>query len=402
MLHIVIMAGGAGTRFWPESRAARPKQLLPLAGPRTMLQMTVDRLGDTATANNVWILTAAGIVDAVRSQIPQVPADHVMGEPCKRDTAPCIGLAALLLSRCDPDATMAVLAADQVIDPPEMFRQALNAAAALVNERPERIVTFGIRPTYPATTFGYIERGEPLSKEEGGRRKAETEGSGFRVQGSPKKQESGVGSQESRSDIPHSPFPISHFPVYQVSRFREKPPVNIAEEYVASGRFYWNSGMFVWKAATIVSALEERQPEMLARLRTIAEAHGRPNFNEVFAREFAQIKGISIDYAVMEQAKDVAVIEAPFAWDDVGTWQAAARLATADAEGNTIAGRHLGISTKNSIIRSDENHLIATVGVSDLIVVHTPDATLVANRHDEESIRRIVKLLEERGWTEYL
>jgi mannose-1-phosphate guanylyltransferase len=180
------------------------------------------------------------------------------------------------------------------------------------------------------------------------------------------------------------------------------PPANIAEEYVASGRFYWNSGMFVWKAATIIEALRQRQPEMLARLRTIAEAHGRPSFNDVFAREFAEIKGISIDYAVMEHANDVAVIEAPFAWDDVGTWQAAARLATADAEGNTIAGRHLGINTKNSIIRTDENHLIATVGVNDLIVVHTPDATLVANRHDEESIRRIVKLLEERGWTEYL
>jgi mannose-1-phosphate guanylyltransferase len=362
MLHIVIMAGGAGTRFWPESRAARPKQLLPLAGERTMLQMTVDRLGKLATADNVWILTGAALVEAVRQQIASVPADHVIGEPCKRDTAPCIGLAALLLNRRDPHATMAVLAADHVIEPAERFQSALSAAAALVEKNPKLIVTFGIKPTYAATTFGYIERGEPLL----------------------------------------APSPTTDVSAYHVARFREKPPVEVAKEYLASGRFYWNSGMFVWRAATIVEALRERQPEMLARLGKIVAAHGQPNFEEVFAREFVQVKGISIDYAVMEHARDVAVIEAPFAWDDVGTWQAAARLTKTDAEGNTIVGRHLGIDTHDSIVRSGDNHLIATVGISDLIVVHTPDATLVANRRDEESIRRIVKMLEERGWTEYL
>ena len=384
MLHIVIMAGGAGTRFWPESRAARPKQLLPLAGSRTMLQMTVDRLGDSAAAKNVWLLTGAAIVDAVRTQIPQVPADHILGEPCKRDTAPCIGLAALLLSRNDPDARMAVLAADHVIEPAEKFREALKAAAELVEKQPQRIVTFGIKPTYPATAFGYIERGEPLSKAEGGGRNAE----GRR--------------QNEALESPLHPFTPSPLQVFHVSRFREKPPANVAEEYLASGRFYWNSGMFVWKAATIIDALRQRQPEMLAQLQTIVESHGKPNFNDVFTREFAAIKGISIDYAVMEHAKEIVVIEAPFAWDDVGTWQAAARLATADAEGNVVVGRHLGIDTKGSIIRTDDNHLVATVGVSDLIIVHTPDATLVANRRDEESIRRIVKLLEEHGWTGYL
>jgi mannose-1-phosphate guanylyltransferase len=158
----------------------------------------------------------------------------------------------------------------------------------------------------------------------------------------------------------------------------------------------------VWKAATILQALEQRQPEMLARLRTIDAAWDKPNSQEVFAREFAAIKGISIDYAVMEHAADVAVIEAPFTWDDVGTWEAVARLADADGKGNTVAGRHLAIDTAGSIIRTDEHHLVVTVGVNDLIVVHTPDATLVANRHDEESIRKIVKMLEEQGWTEYL
>jgi mannose-1-phosphate guanylyltransferase len=368
MLHIVVMAGGAGTRFWPESRAARPKQLLLLAGKRSMLQMAVDRLGPLGSAENLWILTSAALTKAAHAQLPQLPADHIIGEPCKRDTAPCIGLAALLLSRSDPQATMVVMPADQVIQPDDQFQQAILAAAALVDEQPQRIITFGIKPIYPATTFGYIERGEQLKVD------------------LPSARRTGAVDQH----------------VYHVSHFREKPPADVAQQYLASGRFYWNSGIFVWKTATILKALEQRQPETMARLRTIVSAWNRPNAAEVFAREFAAIKGISIDYAVMEQAADVAVIEAPFTWDDVGTWQAVARLAGTDAEGNTVTGRHVEINTHRSIIRTAGNHLIATVGVDDLIVVHTPDATLVANRHDEESIRRIVKLLEERGWTEYL
>jgi mannose-1-phosphate guanylyltransferase len=366
MLHIVVMAGGAGTRFWPESRAARPKQLLPLAGQRTMLQMAVDRLGTLATADNLWILTGAALIEPVKKQLPKVPAKHVIGEPCKRDTAPCIGLAALLVARHDPNATMVVMPADQVIQPDDKFQQAVNAAAALVDQKPQRIVTFGIKPTHPSVTFGYIERGEQL--------KADAPGA---------KNSAGLNA-------------------YHVSHFREKPPAEVAQQYLASGNFYWNSGIFVWKAATILSALEERQPETMAHLKAIVAAWDASNSQEVFAHEFAAIKGISIDYAVMEHAADVVVLEAPFTWDDVGTWQAVARLGGADADGNTIAGRHLAIDTHGSIIRTDENHLIATVGVSDLIVVHTPDATLVANRRDEESIRRLVKLLEERGWTEYL
>jgi mannose-1-phosphate guanylyltransferase len=361
MLHIVIMAGGSGTRFWPESRAARPKQLLPLAGERSMLQMTVDRLGDLAPAERLWILTGAALVNAVREQLPHAPAHHVIDEPCKRDTAPCIGLAALLLFERDPNATMAVMPADQVIDPAVKFQEAIRAAAGIVEGQPQRIVTFGIKPTHAATTFGYIERADKQGPPQG-----------------------------------------SCLDVYRVDRFREKPPADVAKEYVESGRFYWNSGIFVWKAATIVAALEERQPEMVARLRRIVAAWEQPNRDEVFLREFAAIRGISIDYAVMEHAKDVAVIESPFTWDDVGTWQAVARLVGADAEGNTISGRHLAIDTHGSIIRTSEDHLVATVGIDDLIVVHTPDATLVAKRHDEEAIRKVVKMIEERGWTAHL
>ena len=171
---------------------------------------------------------------------------------------------------------------------------------------------------------------------------------------------------------------------------------------MASGEYYWNSGIFVWRASTIVEALGKHQPEMLAHLETIVAAWDSPERDAVFDREFAAIKGISIDYAVMEQATDVAVVEAPFEWDDLGGWQSLARLAGADVLGNTIVGRHLGLDTKGTIVRTDDEHLVVTLGLEDMIVVHTPNATLVASKHDEEKIRQIVKELESRNWTEYL
>jgi mannose-1-phosphate guanylyltransferase len=356
MLHAVIMAGGSGTRFWPESRADRPKQLLALTGARTMVQETVDRLGTVIPPERTLVITAARLAEAMRQQLPNLPEEAIIGEPCKRDTAPCIGLAAFLASRKDTDATLAVMPSDHVISPAETFQQAILQAARLVEREPDRIVTFGIRPTYPAESFGYIERGAALG-------------------------EPGV---------------------FAVARFREKPPLAVAKEYLAAGNFYWNSGIFVWKARTILDALERHEPEMYRRLEAIASADGTAEFGKTFAHEFAAIRGVSIDYAVMEKATNVAVIEAPFEWDDVGSWQAIARLRGTDAEGNTITGKHLGLNTSGAIVRTSDDHLIVTLGLTDCIIVHTPDATLVANRRDEESVRKIVKLLEERGWTEYL
>lgn len=357
MLHAVIMAGGSGTRFWPESRGPRPKQLLRLIGQRTMIQSTVNRLGSLVPPERTLIVTNAQLVKEVRNQLPELPPQSILGEPCRRDTAPCIGLAALEIVRHDPHGIMAVMPADHVISPEAAFREAISLAAELVEQSPQRIVTFGIRPTYPAESFGYIERGAALA-----------------------------GSAN----------------VYHVKQFREKPKAEIAQQYLAAGTFYWNSGIFVWKAATILAALKVRQPEMLARLTTIAKAVDRPDYLEVFAREFTAIQGVSIDYAVMEHARDVLVIEAPFAWDDVGSWQSIARLQGVDTDGNTISAKHVGLRTTGSIVRGPEDHLIVTLGISDCIVVHTPDATLVANKHDEESIRELVKLIAERGWQQYL
>ena len=365
MLHAVIMAGGSGTRFWPESRAARPKQLLRLIGERSMIQSTVDRLSALVPPERILVVTNQQLIAGLREQLPDVPPESLVGEPCRRDTAPCIGLAALLVSREDPDAIMAVMPADHVIQPDTAFVQAISLAEYLVRQSPDRLITFGIRPTYPAESFGYIEREAELS-------------------------------------LADRPEAVGTAPVYQVNRFREKPSADVAREYLEAGTFYWNSGIFVWQAATILRQLEARQPEMVARLRTIVAAAGSKAYAQVFAREFEAIRGISIDYAVMEHAEDVLVVEAPFSWDDVGSWQAIARLAGTDDEGNTIAGRHLGLRTSGTIVRGPDDHLIVTLGVSDLIVVHTPDATLVASKHDEESIRQLVKLIAEQGWQQYL
>jgi mannose-1-phosphate guanylyltransferase len=187
-----------------------------------------------------------------------------------------------------------------------------------------------------------------------------------------------------------------------VQRFREKPDARTAAQYLQSGRYYWNSGIFVWKARTILAALAEHQPEMYGRLSRIAAAAGTPRFDAVLSAEFAAIKGISIDYAVMEHAAEVLVIEAPFEWDDLGSWQALGRLRGTDEDGNTVAARHLGLDTTGTIVRGSADHLIVTVGLKDCIIVQTPDATLVANKDDEESIRQVVELLQARGWTDYL
>ncbi|MCE2725764.1 MAG: NTP transferase domain-containing protein [Planctomycetaceae bacterium] len=360
MLHAIVMAGGSGTRFWPASRAALPKQLLPLAGERTLLEDTVARLEGLVPPERVLVVTSARLLDAARRQLPQVPESGLVGEPCKRDTAPCIGLAALLVSRHDPDATMAVMPSDHVIAPAAKFQDAIRQAAALVEAAPGRLVTFGIRPTYPAESFGYIQQGAALAVAPGAA------------------------------------------PAHVVARFREKPPAQVAAEYLAAGDSLWNAGIFVWKAATILAALRERQPDCLAHLERIAAAWDGPDREAVFAREFAAIKGISIDYAVLEHAADVVVIEAPFTWDDLGGWSAVARQRGVDAEGNTIVGRHLGIDSVRTIVHAAGDHLVVTMGLEDMLVVHTPDATLVADRTREETVRKVVAELEQRGWQEYL
>jgi mannose-1-phosphate guanylyltransferase len=359
MLHATIMAGGGGTRFWPRSRARRPKQFLAFADDRTLLQGTVDRVEAVVPPERRWIVTGAAHRDEATRQVPEVPADQVVGEPCGRDTAACVGLAAALVAARDPQAVMAVMPADHVIEPAREFGRALRAAEQVVEENPSALVTFGITPTYPATGYGYIHRGEKLTSRQG-------------------------------------------VDVSRVKRFREKPTAELAEEFVASGEYFWNSGIFVWKAATILGELKKHRPAVHAAVDRIAAAWPTPQRDEVFRREYDKLEKVSIDYAVMEHAKDVLVLQAPFQWDDVGSWLALERRNPQDVDGNTVQATHVGLNTHGCVIVSDPGHLVTTIGVSNLLIVQDGDATLIADRREEAAVKQLVDKLKASGLERYL
>lgn len=359
MLHAVIMAGGGGTRFWPRSRQRRPKQFLTLTGERTLLQLALDRVEAQVPPERRWVITAAAHRDEVCRQLPGLAADHVVGEPCGRDTAPCIALGAALIARQEPDAVMMVTPADHVIEPAQEFRRAVHVAEALAREHPETLVTFGITPTYPAQGYGYIQRGPETATRQG-------------------------------------------VCVYRVRAFREKPSAEVAERFVASGEYFWNSGIFVWRVQTILKALAEQQPQMHAAAQRIAAAWGTPRQDEVLRDEYARMTKISIDFAVMEHAKEVLVVQAPYTWDDVGSWLALERMHPQDAEGNTVLATHAGIKTHGCVIVGEPGRLIATIGVGNLLIIQDGDATLVADRREEGTVKQLVELLEKKGLKEYL
>jgi mannose-1-phosphate guanylyltransferase len=359
MLHALIMAGGGGTRFWPRSRQKRPKQFLTLTSERTLLQEAFDRIEAQVPATATWVITSAAHQQETARQLPQLEPEHIIGEPCGRDTAACIGLGAALIARQDASAVMLVMPADHRIEPTEEFRRAVHVAAQLAEEHPTALVTFGIRPTYPATGYGYIQRGPEIANRQG-------------------------------------------ILIHRVESFREKPSHDVAERLLASGDYQWNSGIFVWKTATILNALKERQPKLFTAVQRIAAAWPTAERPAAFRREYEALDRISIDFAVLEQAKDVLTVQAPYQWDDVGSWLALERLHPQDADGNTVLATHCGLNTTSCVLVADAGHLIATVGVRDLLIVQDGDATLVADRRDEGAVKQLVELLKKRGLEKYL
>jgi mannose-1-phosphate guanylyltransferase len=358
MYHAMIMAGGGGTRFWPRSRNTRPKQFLTFSGDRTLLQGTVDRIAAVIPAERTWVVTGAAYTAETASQLPQLPKDQIVGEPCRRDTAPCVGLGAALIARTDPDATIIVLPADHLIEPEREFHRAILAAEQFADEFPDALFTFGIPPAFPSTGYGYIHRGEKASERNG-------------------------------------------VTLSRVKEFKEKPTEAVAKEFVASGEYDWNSGIFVWKAQTILAQLAKHRPDMCAAVMSIAAAWDGPDRDQVFRTEYEGIKGTSIDFAVMEHAPLKMVVRAPYKWDDVGSWLALERHNPQDAAGNTVQGRHLAIDSKGCVVSGEGKHLIATIGVEDLLIVHVGDATLVARKQDEGRVKEIVERLKQSGG-EYL
>lgn len=355
MIHAVVMAGGSGTRFWPKSRRNRPKQLLRLYGDATMLQQTVARIEPLVPADRILIITGADQADAVREQLPELPPGNVIAEPCARDTGPCVGLAAHIVAHRDPAGTMVVMPADHVIQPAEKFLATVRAAVAVIDADPSAFVTFGIKPTRPETGYGYIERGEALPSREG-------------------------------------------IAVHRVAQFREKPDLETARQFVADGRFAWNSGIFLWRARAILEALQAHRPALATALDRVAQALDTPEEAGTIAREYPHLEKVPIDKAVMEKATNVRVLEVRYDWNDVGDWRALSSLVPPDAQGNTVQGDVVASGTSGCVIVSDQGGLIATLGVQDLVIVQSGGATLVARKDQLDQLKSLVEGLDKGGY----
>src|SRR5580658_5630357 len=363
----VILAGGSGTRFWPRSRRARAKQVLALDGERSMIQQTVERLKPLAQIEKTWVITNEFLAHEIADQLPMVPAAQIVQEPVARNTAPACGLAAFLIERQNPEAILGVFPSDHVIADEPRFLKALQKAIA-VAAAGENIVVLGIEPARAETGYGYIETGDLT-------------GDGRAL---------------------------------HVRRFIEKPNQNRAEEFVAAGNYYWNSGMFLWSARTLANAVREHLPETAPLLETIAAAYGTPEFEEIFRTLYPKCENISVDYAVLEprsakgeHLSNLYCLPAEFSWNDLGSWsslyeyQHDTRL-RGDPDGNVAdAGGHLAIEANDNYIFSPKK-FVALVGVENLVVIDTEDALLIAHRDHSQDVGKIVKELSLTGRSELI
>ncbi|MDI6907702.1 MAG: sugar phosphate nucleotidyltransferase [Thermoanaerobacterales bacterium] len=346
----VIIAGGAGTRFWPLSTREKPKQFLSLFGEESLLQATYRRIATLVPPDRTLVLTGARFVSLAREHLPVVPVENVIGEPMRRDTAAAVALAAALCRRRFGNPVMAVLPADHVIEPAGAFQRAvLSAARGAVASG--ALYTFGIKPDYPATGYGYLELGEKVGEDDG----------------------------------------LAHF---RLVRFKEKPDYETARAYLRKGTFLWNSGIFVWTAEAIGAEIERHLPHHYLYFRELARHDGTPRWAGEMRRVFAAVPAVSVDYGVMEKAADVRVIAAPFSWSDVGGWPALEAFLAKDGEGNAARGRVRALDARGNLVYAeDPEELVALVGVEDLIVVRAGRKTLIASRRRAEEIKKLVENL---------
>src|ERR1039457_5961190 len=355
---VIIMAGGRGERFWPVSREKMPKQLLTLLGKRSFLQQTVDRVLPLVPAKNIFVIINEAQLPEVRKQLPKIPKQNLVAEPVGRDTCAAVTLGAALVGARSTTGVMAVLSADHVIPDEKKFQQVLNDSFDLA-ARGRAIVTIGIKPTEPATGYGYIHVGEALPPPSGAKKYKTT--------------------------------------FFRAEQFVEKPHFDRALEYVNSGRYRWNAGMFVWSFVTITEGLQKHQPEMYAVCQRWFKVANKPaKLAKALAKDYPDIKKVSIDYALMEKAQNVIVADGAFEWDDLGAWPALSRHLKADAEGNCAVADFIHVDAARNIIydaRTKNRTPIAVVGLRDSILVQTDDAVLLAHKSQAQKIKELVKKL---------
>lgn len=353
------MAGGRGERFWPVSREKTPKQLVTLLGKKSLLQQAVDRVLPLVPIKNIFIITNAVQAPQVRKQLPKLPKGNVIAEPMGRDTCAAVTLGAAIVGQRSTSGVMAVLPADHVIEDEKKFQQVLGDSFDLAS-RGQVIVTIGIKPTEPATGYGYIRTGNVLPPPQG------------------------VKSYKTT--------------FFRAEQFVEKPNFDRALEYLNSGQYRWNAGMFVWSFVTITQGLEKHQPEMAAACQRWFKVAGTPKLDKVLAKEYPEIKKISIDYALMEHAQNVVVADGAFSWDDLGAWNALARHIKADPEGNCAVAEFIHVDAARNVIfdaRTKNRTPICVVGLRDSILVQTDDAVLLAHKSQAQKVKELVKRLAE-------
>jgi mannose-1-phosphate guanylyltransferase len=362
--YVVIMAGGGGTRFWPWSREKRPKQILPILSDRTMIRETVERVRPLLPRENIFVVTAKSQIAALRKEIPEIPAENLLAEPQGRNTAPCISLAAIHILNKNPQGVMVVLPADHYIGNHPGFLKSLRAAVAFARKN-NFLTTLGVSPTEPEIGYGYIEKGEILEI-------------------------------------------IGGVSVYKTKSFREKPTRAKAAAYLRTGKFLWNSGIFIWRADVFWSAVKKLLPDLYGEMTRLAHKLGTPGEKKVLQTIYSRCPSISVDYGILEKAENVAMIEARFSWSDVGSWSALKKILPQDKEGNvqilcrrTGKGRILLLESSNCLARSEEK-LVVLVGMKDTVVVEAGNAFLVCPRDRSQDVRRVLEELRNQGWKEYL
>jgi mannose-1-phosphate guanylyltransferase len=356
-MYAVIMAGGVGTRFWPRSRNKRPKQLLKILDHNTMIQATVSRLKGLVSQDQICIVTTEPQIEEIKGQLPFLSLENLIIEPKGKNTAPCIGLSAIILKHRDPNAVMAVLPADHRILDEQLFRKVLGAAEVIASKQ-DCLVTIGIHPTYPSTGYGYIQVNGKVDE-------------------------------------------INDIDIFKVKTFAEKPDLTTARSFLTSGDFLWNSGMFVWKAKSILREIEESLPELYDGLMEIEKYLGTKSQDEVIKKVYCTIKSISIDYGVMEQSKNVFVLKGEFDWNDVGSWEEIYKISKRDQDNNVIIGDHFTKDTSGCLIDSP-NRFIATLGLENLIVIDTDDALLICRRDMAQDVKDLVDAMKRKNLEQYL